>query len=44
MVARAVERFGRLDVLVSNAGVLVPERPDPQPHDGGLGAGDPAST
>ena len=37
VVQLAVERFGRLDVLISNAGVLAPERSHPQPDDRGLG-------
>ncbi len=32
VVGRAVEHFGRLDVLISNAGVLRAERSDPQPE------------
>ena len=41
MVALAVERFGRLDVLISNAGRALAERSHPQPGHRGLGAGVP---
>ena len=41
VVQLAVERFGRLDVFISNAGHPLAERAHPQPLDRGLGAGVP---
>ena len=41
VVGRAVERFGRLDVLISNAGVLSPNGRIHNLADRGLGAGVP---
>ena len=44
VVARAVERFGRLDVLISNAGVLAPNGRIHNLTDRGLGARRSGST